>query len=342
MRFLIIQTAFLGDVILATSIIEKLYHNFPDPQIDFLLRKGNESILENHPLLNKVLLLDKNKNKLGSILKIASEIRNNKYDYVINLHRFGSSGFVTWCSGAKIKIGFDKNPFSFCYTKKVKHEIKNGIHEIERNHELIRDFTDDKIAKPRIYPSENDFNEMQSIINNLPAARSIINQNYVCIAPASIWFTKQFPKEKWIELIKNFPFEIKIFLIGSKNDFELCEKIKLKTLNLKHKTVFNIAGKISLLQTAALMKNAQMNYVNDSAPMHIASAMNIQVTAIFCSTIPAYGFGPLSDKSKIIETKEKFDCRPCGLHGHNVCPEKHFKCAHTIKTKDILNDETRN
>ena len=84
------------------------------------------------------------------------------------------------------------------------------------------------------------------------------------------------------------------------------------------------------------MTNATMNYVNDSAPMHMASAMNAPTTAIFCSTIPDFGFGPLSDQARIVETDENLECRPCGLHGFKKCPEGHFKCANTIDTESLL------
>ena len=325
MQFLVIQTAFLGDVILATSVAEKLHQHFPDSQIDFLLRKGNESILENHPFIHSVLVLDKTKNKLNNLFKISSRVKKEKYDCIVNLHRFGSSGFITWRSGAKEKIGFDKNSFSFCYTRKFKHEIGNGKHETERNHQLISSFTDNTVAKPKLYPSEKDLNE----------ARKYKTGDFICIAPTSVWFTKQFPIEKWAELINSLDEKTIVYLIGAKNDFGLCEEIKRKTSKRKHQTE-NLAGKLSILQTAALMKDAQMNYVNDSAPMHIASAMNAPVTAIFCSTIPAFGFGPLSEKSKVVETKEKLDCRPCGLHGHKICPKGHFKCAYTIDVKEII------
>jgi heptosyltransferase-2 len=86
-----------------------------------------------------------------------------------------------------------------------------------------------------------------------------------------------------------------------------------------------------------------MNYVNDSAPMHLASAMNAPTCAVYCSTVPAFGFGPLSEKSFIVEIDYPLYCRPCGLHGYNACPEKHFKCAYDIEVKrlaDILNKIT--
>ena len=84
------------------------------------------------------------------------------------------------------------------------------------------------------------------------------------------------------------------------------------------------------------MKDARMNFVNDSAPMHLASSVNAPTTAIFCSTVPSYGFGPLSDNSVIIETTKNLKCRPCGLHGFKKCQEKHFECANSINNKQLL------
>lgn len=326
MQFLVLQTAFLGDVILATSVAEKLHVRYPDAAIDFLVRKGNESVFQNHPFIREIITLDKKNNKLINLLTVALSVKKKKYDIVINLHRFGSSGFITWRSGAKEKIGFDKNPFSFCFTKKIKHEIGNGMHETERNHKLIELLTDKFPAKPKLYPSEKDKKITSSILHH---------PSYICIAPASVWFTKQFPKEKWIELINELDSTISVCLIGGTGDFQLCEAIKSKVKNQKL-DIQNLAGKLSLLQTADLMQGAAMNYVNDSAPAHIASAMNAPVTEVFCSTVPAFGFGILSDVSRIVETKEKLDCRPCGLHGYKACPQGHFKCAMSIDVKDII------
>jgi heptosyltransferase-2 len=84
------------------------------------------------------------------------------------------------------------------------------------------------------------------------------------------------------------------------------------------------------------MQSARMNYVNDSAPMHIASAMNAPVTAVFCSTVTWFGYTPLSDTSFVIEKDEPLYCRPCTTHGRRKCPEKHFKCALDIKTEKLL------
>jgi heptosyltransferase-2 len=237
---------------------------------------------------------------------------------------------ITALSGAKEKIGFSKNPLSVFFSKRVEHSL-NRVHEIERNQMLIAHLTDEKPSMPRLYPSSVD-DEATSKFKTDAQGKRI---KYVCIAPASVWFTKQFPKEKWIEFIKLIPEDTPVYLLGAASDIELCEHIKRQTSNVKRETV-NLAGKLSFLQTASLMRDALMNYSNDSAPLHIASAVNAPVTAIFCSTVPGFGFGPLSEKYFVIETKVKLDCRPCGLHGYRECPKGHFKCALTIDVNELL------
>jgi heptosyltransferase-2 len=113
-KILIIQTAFIGDVILATPLIGNLKTEFPEAKIDFLVKNGNQSLLKNDPNLNEILVFDKKK-KVASLLELVKKIRSKKYDLVINLHRFASSGILTFLSGAKQKLGFKKNPFSFAY-----------------------------------------------------------------------------------------------------------------------------------------------------------------------------------------------------------------------------------
>ena len=122
-----------------------------------------------------------------------------------------------------------------------------------------------------------------------------------------------------------------LYLLGGPNDKQLCDEIILKS---KVNSVLNLAGKLSFMQSAALMKDAKMNFVNDSGPLHFASAMNAPVVAFFCSTVPDFGFGPLSEQTQILQV-EKLDCRPCGLHGHKSCPKKHFKCGNDLDLSKI-------
>jgi heptosyltransferase-2 len=327
MKFLIIQTAFIGDVVLATGIVEKLHRYFPDAQIDFLVRKGNEGLLQNHPYLHEVLIWNKKEGKLKNLWKLLLTIRKRRYDKVINVQRFAATGLLTAFSGARETIGFDKNPLSRFFDKKIKHvisDINHPIHEVDRNNELIRDFTDDKVIKPHLYPSAGDE----------AAVQSYKKPPYITISPASVWFTKQFPKDKWTSFTKQVPNDYTIYLLGAPGDVPLAEEIRTAS---GYAAVINLCGKLSFLQSAALMKDAAMNYVNDSAPMHFASAVNAPVTAVYCSTLPSFGFGPLSDKRFIVEIPHPLSCRPCGLHGRPACPLGHFKCAYEIEDTQLLN-----
>lgn len=321
LSFLVIQTAFIGDVILATAIVESLHHKYPAARIDFVVRKGNEGLLENHPFLREVLVFDKKK-KYRNLVALIRKIRSHQYDYVFNVQRFATTGIVTALSGAKTTVGFDKNPMSSFFSKKVHHQ-QEGLHEVQRNNKLIEFLVGKEKSRPGLYPSTAQFDKV----------RSYKTGPYITISPASVWFTKQFPAEKWIEFLSVVPDNLNVFLLGAPGDHSVCESI---TNGVPGKKVTILAGQLSLLESAALMKGAEMNYVNDSAPMHLASALNAPVSAIYCSTVPDFGFGPLSDRSFVIETIEELDCKPCGLHGHRECPQGHFKCALTIEKEQLL------
>lgn len=316
-RFLVIQTAFLGDVILATPVVSELKRLYPDAMIDVLVRKGNESVLAQHPDIRQVFTLNKKQGKFSEIKRLVRLFRAEHYDEVINLHRFGSSGFITWRSGGKRKVGFDKNPFAFCYAIKVKHEIGNGKHEVERNLELIAHHGAEKLVKPKVYPSNADH----------ATVAHLVEQPFYTLAPASVWFTKQLPEAKWVQLAQQLAKKGIVYLVGGPDDNALCERIRT-TAGLPESA--NLAGQLSLLQSCALFSKARRCYVNDSGPLHMASAVNAPTTAFFCATVPRFGFGPLSDDSEIRETTEALSCRPCGLHGGKVCPEGHFKCGEIL------------
>ena len=94
-KILVIQTASIGDVILSTPVIESLHSKFPDAKIDFLLKKGTDSLFKAHPFLNQVIVWDKSKRKYPNFLRILKNVRQTNYDYVINIQRFASTGFLT-------------------------------------------------------------------------------------------------------------------------------------------------------------------------------------------------------------------------------------------------------
>lgn len=316
MKILLIQTAFIGDVILATALLEALHTQLPQAELHFLLQKGNESLFLGHPYLKKTWVFDKKRNKIAHLYQLGKALKAERFSTVINLHRFLSSGILSYLSGAPCRIGFNKNPLSWSYTHLVKHNFEPNMHEIDRNLSLLTPLFKTAVERtlPKLYPTLTD----------LEVATTSCQGPYVTISPASVWFTKQYPLGKWQELIKGLPSGFKVYLLGGKADADLCNKLVESD---KLGRSYSLAGSVSLLQSAAIMKGAKMNYVNDSAPMHLASSQGAPISVMYCSTVPSFGFGPLSPKSYIFQSAEALSCKPCGLHGHATCPQKHFKCS---------------
>lgn len=317
MKVLIVQPAFLGDAILATSVAETLHASGVCAHPHMLVRASNAELFTNHPFIDHVIAWDKQN---GSIRPLIAHIRDQHYTHVVNLQRHARSGWITIRSGASQTIGFKQNPLSIFFTRRHVHKM-DGVHEVERNHELIAHLVPGKPSPPRLYPHQTDYDYIAPYQH----------QPYVCIAPTSVWFTKQYPASQWIDLIRELGMPV--YLLGGPADVEACEYIARES---RATAVVSLAGRLSVLQSAALISGARMTFVNDSATLHMASAMNAPVTAIFCSTIPAFGFGPLSDQSSIVETPEPLACRPCGIHGRTSCPQGHFRCATTITARQII------
>jgi len=341
-RILVIQTAFIGDVVLATALLQNLHAAYPSAKIDILVRQGADELFTDHPYINEVHVWNKKKNKYQHLFQIIQTIRRIKYDVVINVQRYLATGIITVLSGAKKTIGFDKNPLSFLFSEVVAHQFgaaaeaaeaggraaaqnsnSASLHETSRNHALLASLTTAPVAKPALYPSAANF----------AAVQKFQGAPYICMSPGSVWETKKMPAKNWIDLINAVPTNYTIYLMGAPNETALCAEILSGS---SRGGVFNIAGQLNLLEAAALIKGARLNYVNDSAPMHLASATNAPVAAIYCSTIPAFGYGPLSDTQFVVETLEHMPCKPCGLHGKKLCPLGHFYCGHTITTAQLL------
>lgn len=347
-RILVIQTAFIGDVVLATALLQNLHAAYPSAKIDILVRQGADELFTDHPYINEVHVWNKKKNKYQHLFQIIQTIRRIKYDVVINVQRYLATGIITVLSGAKKTIGFDKNPLSFLFSVVVVHLFgaaaeaaeaggradaagraaeqnsnSASLHETSRNHALLASLTTAPVAKPALYPSAANF----------AAVQKWQGAPYICMSPGSVWETKKMPAKNWIDLINAVPTNYTIYLMGAPNETALCAEILSGS---SRGGVVNIAGQLNLLEAAALIKGARLNYVNDSAPMHLASATSAPVAAIYCSTIPAFGYGPLSDTQFVVETLEHLPCKPCGLHGKKACPLGHFNCGHSITTAQLL------
>jgi len=329
-RILIIQTAFLGDVILCTPLIKASKKLFPNSFISFLLIPETKKILENNPHLNEIIVYDKRGEDRGAknFLKMVVKIKKRNFDLALIPHRYLRSALLAYLAKIPQRIGFDKSIGSFLFTQKVTYQ--NNSHEVERNLSLLNDFTGDLSDKtPELFPSSEDFSYAQELLRDSGVKD---NDKTVGIAPGSIWATKRWLPERFAEVSDRLIKEAsaKVIFLGSKEDEKLC----LEIANLMQEKPIILAGKTSILQSAAIISKCRVILSGDSAPVHIASAVKTPMVAIFGSTIPEFGFAPYGEDHLIIE--KKMDCRPCGIHGKNKCPKKHFKCMTEITTQEVL------
>lgn len=335
-NILIIQTAFIGDTILASHFARAVKAEFPDHQIHFFLRKGNESVIQGLSSVHKVWVWEKSGGKTRNLLKLIGELRKLRFDHVFNLHRHFNSGLVSALMKSQEKIGFRQNPLSFFYTKKLDHKIPHHPqdneevvwHEVQRNLQLL------KSVRPEL-KIENDSKlyrpELPITDKNKDKVSPYVKGDYFVLAPASVWFTKAWSEEKYRSLVELLSSKGEVYLIGGPQDGDLCDRIGQGISR-----VTNLCGKLNLLDSAALMEKAKRVFVNDSAPLHLASCVNANTTAIFCSTVPAFGYTPLAQNSIVIDVGNSLDCRPCGLHGHTTCPLGHFKCSWDIEVERVF------
>jgi heptosyltransferase-2 len=154
-------------------------------------------------------------------------------------------------------------------------------------------------------------------------------EKIVVIAPGTNWETKRYPEYYYAALINKLINDgIKIVLIGSNDDFEL--GLKIEKYIKGHNHLLNLIGKLKLKESISLINLSDLLICNDSAPTHMGVFTNTPVLTIYGSTIPEFGFYPFREFDRIVQIENLY-CKPCGIHGHKRCPEKHFKCMIDLK-----------
>jgi heptosyltransferase-2 len=327
-RILIIQTAFIGDVILCTPLIRVLRETFPDSFISFLLIPETENVLENYPHLDEVLVYDKRKKRgLGSFLRIVTRVRQGKFDLAVIPHRSLRSALLASSSRIPERIGFDRAVGSFLFTKKVVYDA--NVHEVDRNLSLLSNLSSCLTDRsPELFPSSEDFSYARRLLGDSGITEA---DKIVGVAPGSVWATKRWLPERFAE-VSDLVLKkagAKVVLLGSGEDRPLCARIADSMAGRPAVA----AGKTNVLQSAAIISLCKVVLSNDSAPVHMASAMKIPVVAVFGSTIPEFGFAPY--RVDHVSVQKRLDCRPCGIHGKRQCPEKHFRCMQDISTEEV-------
>jgi heptosyltransferase-2 len=329
LKILVVQTAFPGDAILTLPMIQELKKMHIDSSIDVLCIPATAEIFRASASVNLVLELDKHgKHKsVFATLKLINEIKKNNYQKIYCPHRSFRSALITLWIGVKDTYGFDNSSLKFAFRNSTVYDYSS--HEVKRNLSLTgKEQSGDEW---KILPETSINEEIKNKIKNF-IDKNNLTQDFVVIAPGSVWETKKYPADYYIEIIKFLSSKnLNIVLIGGKADKDLCDQI---TLQAKGK-VINSCGEFSFIENIELLKHSKLLICNDSAPTHLGMCADIPVLTIYCSTVPEFGFYPYNNKSRSISFNE-LSCKPCGIHGHQQCPVSTFDCGKLMKPDIVL------
>ncbi|MGK9368098.1 glycosyltransferase family 9 protein [Melioribacter sp. Ez-97] len=329
-KILVIQTAFLGDSILTLPLIQKLKDTFPESVIDVLTIPQSKQIFESSPYVNDLILYDKRRDRsLKALFRVVKEIRNRKYTRLYSPHRSFRSSLIALMSGIRFRSGFDKAVMSFVYNYQAQYA--EAVHEVQRNLRLAG--FDNRDDSWKIFP---EFSIEEKVFVKIKSYLPSSERKVICIAPGSVWFTKRYPR--FDEVIKMLIEEdYFVILIGGGEDVPLCERL---SEGYGESDLISLAGKLTVVESVALLMNCHALISNDSAPVHMAMATDTPVVDVYCSTIPDFGFYPYTRFSSVV-SYDGLECKPCGIHGHKSCPIKTFDCGHLLDPELIINETER-
>ena len=329
-KILVIQTGFLGDVVLSTPVFTQLRKLYPDSSIVLLTTPGAAPMLQGHSALDEVLSYDKRKSDsgIGGLFRMASRLRKYKFSKVVSLHKSHRTALLVAMLGAKKTIGFREASLSFLYSScATRAEYQ---HEVQRNLAILKPLG--------VEPEQSSCPMSLPVLDEAAAQASELlagaGKRAIAVAPGSVWATKRWTVEGFASVSDAFLRKgFSVVLIGGPDDVAAGEKIE--SMVSTRDGLINLIGRCSLPVSTAVVDRMDLVVSNDSAPLHIASATNTPVVALFCATVPEFGFGPWQVRSSVLGV-ENLSCRPCGRHGGMTCPTGTHACQKDLTAQQVI------
>ncbi len=322
---LVIQTSFLGDTVLTTPLIAELARRGP---VDVVTTPSSAGLLMNNPGIRSVIPYDKRGTDRGALgfIRLARRLRGFSYEAAYLAQGSVRSAGLAMAAGARRRVGFATSAGRHLYNTKV--EFREELHHAARLLRLARpdaDFAPSEV-RPRLYPGIPE----RGAVDRLLALHDVIDDGppLVALAPASVWATKRWPY--YAELAGALSARARVVVLGSREDVALATTVS----EAGGENAFSAAGTLSLLGSAELIRRCSLLVTNDSAPLHLASAVATPTIAIFGPTVPQFGFGPLAESSVTVGL-DTLVCRPCDRHGPRRCPLQHWRCMRDLSAGDI-------
>jgi heptosyltransferase II len=316
---LVIQTSFLGDTVLTTPLLVQLANRGP---VDVVTTPASAALLANHPAVRRVIVYDKRGADRGvrRLLRLAGRLRGEGYDLALLAQGSWRSAALAMLARIPSRVGFSSSAGRLLYTKRVSY--RDDLHHAARLLMLARpngrEPTTDEL-RPSLYPGDAERSAVDAVLGRHGVAPG---ERLVALAPGSVWGTKRWPY--YPELATLLAPHARPVVLGSRDDASLAGAIAAA-----EPTAIDATGTLSLLASAELIGRCGAVVTNDSAPLHLASAMGTPTVAIFGPTVPDFGFGPLAPRASVVG-EETLPCRPCDRHGPERCPLGHHRCMRDL------------
>ncbi|OFY95107.1 MAG: glycosyl transferase [Bacteroidetes bacterium RIFCSPLOWO2_12_FULL_31_6] len=320
-KILVIRFSSIGDIVLTSPIVRCLKQQVDgEVEVHFLTKKQYQSIVEHNPYLSKIHNITKSTNE------IINELKQEQFDYVIDLHKNLRSKRVL--KNLKcLAFSFDKINFKKWLITTFKINKLPNIHIVDRYFEAVQllGVKNDGKGLDFFIPKKEEVN-----LNELPIAHQ---KEYIAFAIGAQHATKRLPTDKIISICKkiNQP----IILLGGKEDAETAKQI----VDAVGELVYNACGKYNINQSASLVQQCKTLITHDTGLMHIGAALGVKIISVWGNTIPAFGmypYYPNNPKKYVVIENNNLTCRPCSKLGYDKCPKKHFKCMQDVDEKEIV------
>jgi ADP-heptose:LPS heptosyltransferase len=313
-KFLILRFSSIGDIVLTTPVIRCLKQQGNDAEIHFALKKSFAEALAHNPYVDKKFFLE------DDLSDLVSQLKKENYDYIIDLHHNQRTFLIKKRLGVK---SFSFRKLNFEKWLMVNFKINRLPNEsiVDRYMKTVESFGVKNDGQGLDYfISAEDEKAVESLPDNF-------RSGYDAFVIGAKHFTKQLPAEKIISICKIISSPV--ILLGGKEDSDKAEKI-IQGLpsNLKLQTS-NLCGKLSLSQSAAIIKHAKKVITHDTGLMHIAAAFKKEIISVWGNTIPEFGMAPYYGEFKVQSSRlevPNLSCRPCTKIGFEKCPKGHFNC----------------
>ncbi|MDP0505593.1 MAG: glycosyltransferase family 9 protein [Fusobacterium sp. JB019] len=320
MKILIIRLSSIGDIILTTPILKQLKIKYPNITIDFLVMKNFKESISELPYIDNLIVFDKNKHdSLKNLIHFGKELSKNNYDYVFDLHNKLRSFIISKNINSKVLI-YPKRKLWKSILVKLR---------------IIKYHADDTIIKNYFKPFhfldlKYDYEDLTFSFSKNDLKNVSKYSSCFVMAPGASKETKKWTIEGFGMLAKMLyeKYQIKTILIGGNVDSSRCKKIN----EISENNCINLAGKLSLKESGALLSVSKLLITNDSGPFHISRGVKCPTYAIFGPTDP--GMFEFDKQNRLIYSN--IECSPCSLHGDAKCPKKHFKCMKNITANLIF------